>query len=99
MMDANGSHLKPLAAARLMFTPSRELIFTGVTNAEDFRIRNAHTIKTVVCADTRGLRMMDANGSHLKPLAAAGLINTPSRDLSFTGVTSADTTLIKTVER
>ena len=75
------------------------MISAGVTNAEDFKIRNAHTIKTVVCADTRGLRMMDANGSHLKLLAAAGLMFTPLRDLNFTGVTSAGTTQIKTVER
>ena len=79
------------------------MISTGVTNAEDLRISFAHMvwvkmIKAVVFADTRGLRMMDANGSHLMPLAAVRLMFTPSRELNFTGVTSADTTQIKTVE-
>ena len=79
------------------------MISTGVTNAEDLRISGAHMvwvkmIKAVVFADTRGLRMMDANGSHLMPLAAVRLMFTPSRELNFTGVTSADTTQIKTVE-
>lgn len=79
------------------------MISTGVTNAEDLRISFAHMvwvkmIKAVVFADTRGLRMMDANGSHLMPLAAVRLMLTPSRELNFTGVTSADTTQIKTVE-
>ena len=72
---------------------------TGATNAELPQIRNALRSKTVVCADTRGPRMMDANGGHLTPRAAARQPLTPSRDIILNGVTSAEGLLTRTAER
>ena len=94
--------LKRLLTCLSPWTPpqnGKSINSAGETNAEDFRIRNAHNIKTVVCAGTRGLRMMDVNGGHLTPNAAARLTLTPSRGPNCTGVTSAGVKQIRTVER
>ena len=97
MMDANGSHLKPLAAARLMFTPSRELIFTGVTSAGTTLIRTVERSKTAVSAAGLGPRGIVQGGSPRMPSADASNTSLNSNHMSSAGATGATNLLIKIV--